>query len=214
MFTSNKGMPRKSRQHADRVARIFQGLGDPTRIGILRLLLTGEKSVTGLVTMLGIPQTRVSTHLGYLRTRGIVTAHRRGKSVFYQLTDARIGALVHVVDRLVAARPEGLFHNFDPSEVVMTYVIGAPCIDVMDKSCIDVCPVDCIHFEEGADRMLFINPEECIDCGACEPACPVKAIYPEDALPEEMDVFKTINSQWYQDPEAARAVVQRLKPTG
>lgn len=78
----------------------------------------------------------------------------------------------------------------------MTYVITEPCIDVMDKSCVDVCPVDCIHFEEGVDRMLFINPQECIDCGACEPACPVKAI----------------NAQWYQDPEATRTLVNRLKP--
>jgi Ferredoxin len=80
----------------------------------------------------------------------------------------------------------------------------------MDKSCIDVCPVDCIHFAEGADRMLFINPEECIDCGACEPACPVKAIYPEDAVPVDMQSYTRINAQWYQDPAATRTVVNRL----
>ena len=64
----------------------------------------------------------------------------------------------------------------------MTYYITQPCIDVMDQSCVDVCPVDCIHFEEGEDRMLYIDPDECIDCGACEPACPVNAIYAEDDL--------------------------------
>jgi NAD-dependent dihydropyrimidine dehydrogenase PreA subunit len=53
------------------------------------------------------------------------------------------------------------------------YVIAGPCIDVMDKSCIEECPVDCIY--EG-DRKLYINPKECIDCGACEPVCPVEAI--------------------------------------
>ena len=52
----------------------------------------------------------------------------------------------------------------------MTYVITEPCIDVKDKSCIEECPVDCIY--EG-DRMLYIHPEECVDCGACEPVCPV-----------------------------------------
>lgn len=57
----------------------------------------------------------------------------------------------------------------------MTYVIGKECIDVQDKSCIDVCPVDCIY--EGA-RKTYINPNECIDCGACELACPEVAIFP------------------------------------
>lgn len=55
----------------------------------------------------------------------------------------------------------------------MPYVIAAPCIDVMDKSCVEECPVDCIY--EG-ERKLYINPKECIDCGACEPACPVEAV--------------------------------------
>lgn len=94
----------------------------------------------------------------------------------------------------------------------MAYVITEACIGVMDKSCVDVCPVDCIHFEEGTDRMLFINPEECIDCGACEPACPVNAIYPEDAVPEELLPFIAVNGQWYQDPEAARTLVNGWKP--
>ena len=67
----------------------------------------------------------------------------------------------------------------------MTYVIAEPCIDVLDLSCVSVCPVDCIHFEEGIDRKLFIDPNECIDCGACEPECPVNAIFPEESLPAE-----------------------------
>ena len=54
----------------------------------------------------------------------------------------------------------------------MTYIITTPCIDVQDQACVEVCPVDCIHFDEGEDKMLYINPDECIDCGACEPACP------------------------------------------
>ena len=76
----------------------------------------------------------------------------------------------------------------------MTYVIAEPCIDVLDISCVSVCPVDCIHYEEGVDRKLFIDPNECIDCGACEPECPVEAIFPEDALPEKWEPFVRINT--------------------
>ena len=66
----------------------------------------------------------------------------------------------------------------------MTYVIAEPCINVKDRSCVDVCPVDCIY--EGEDQ-LYIHPDECIDCGACEPECPWQAIFEEVAVP---DVFK------------------------
>jgi NAD-dependent dihydropyrimidine dehydrogenase PreA subunit len=72
----------------------------------------------------------------------------------------------------------------------VTYIIAEPCIDIKDKSCVDVCPVDCIH---EADRILIIDPEECIDCGACEPECPVEAIFPEDALPDKWSAFVEIN---------------------
>ena len=65
----------------------------------------------------------------------------------------------------------------------MTYVIAEPCIDVLDQACVDVCPVDCIHFDEGKDRKLYIDPDECIDCGACEPECPVEAIFAEEDVP-------------------------------
>jgi NAD-dependent dihydropyrimidine dehydrogenase PreA subunit len=73
---------------------------------------------------------------------------------------------------------------------LVTYIIAEPCIDIKDLSCVDVCPVDCIHV---FDRMLIIDPEECIDCGACEPECPVEAIFPEDALPEKWEPFVKIN---------------------
>ena len=61
----------------------------------------------------------------------------------------------------------------------MAYVVTEACVDVKDNSCVSECPVDCIY--EG-DRQMYINPEECIDCGACEPACPVSAIVYEDDL--------------------------------
>ena len=89
----------------------------------------------------------------------------------------------------------------------MTYVITTPCIDTMDQSCVDVCPVDCIHFEEGVDKILYIDPEECIDCGACEPACPVSAVYAEDDVPDEEAHYTEINDLWFSDKDAARAKV-------
>ncbi len=68
----------------------------------------------------------------------------------------------------------------------MAYVITEPCINVKDRACVDVCPVDCIY--EGEDQ-LYIHPDECIDCGACEPECPVSAIYPEEDVPSNQAPF-------------------------
>src|ERR1700751_4665712 len=86
----------------------------------------------------------------------------------------------------------------------MTYIIAEPCIDIKDRSCVDVCPVDSIH--EGA-RMLVIDPDECIDCGACEPECPVEAIFPEDALPEKWEPFVSINYAFEQGLPAVAPLV-------
>jgi NAD-dependent dihydropyrimidine dehydrogenase PreA subunit len=98
------------------------------------------------------------------------------------------------------------------SEALVTYVIAEPCVDVMDKACVDVCPVDCIHFEEGVDRILYIDPDECIDCGACEPECPVQAIFTEDALPAQWSDYTELNALWFSDKTAARAQLETLKP--
>jgi ferredoxin len=78
----------------------------------------------------------------------------------------------------------------------VTYVIAEPCIDVKDKACVEECPVDCIY--EG-DRMLYIHPEECIDCGACEPVCPVEAIFYEDDVPHEWEQFTAINAEFFTE---------------
>jgi NAD-dependent dihydropyrimidine dehydrogenase PreA subunit len=94
----------------------------------------------------------------------------------------------------------------------MAYTITDPCVDVMDKACVEVCPVDCIHFEEGTDRTLFIDPQECIDCGACEPVCPTEAIFANDAVPDGQKPWIEVNALWYQDKDAARAKVSALKP--
>ena len=76
----------------------------------------------------------------------------------------------------------------------MTYVIATPCVDVKDRACIDECPVDCIY--EGA-RMLYIQPEECVDCGACEPVCPEEAIFYEDDVPDDQASFTRYNAEFF-----------------
>ena len=68
----------------------------------------------------------------------------------------------------------------------MTYTICETCIDVKDRACVDECPVDCIY--EGG-RMLYIHPDECVDCGACEPVCPVEAIFYENDVPDQWAQF-------------------------
>lgn len=78
----------------------------------------------------------------------------------------------------------------------MSFVIGSACIDVKDKSCIEECPVDCIY--EG-NRMLYIHPTECIDCGACEPVCPVEAIVPMQRLAEEWKPFQQVSRQLFAE---------------
>ncbi|MFP7695717.1 ferredoxin [Trueperella sp. LYQ143] len=78
----------------------------------------------------------------------------------------------------------------------MTYIIAQPCVDVKDRACVDACPVDCIY--EGL-RSLYIHPDECVDCGACEPECPVEAIYFEDDLPKEWSVYHQVNEEFFTD---------------
>jgi NAD-dependent dihydropyrimidine dehydrogenase PreA subunit len=79
----------------------------------------------------------------------------------------------------------------------MTYVIGEPCADVLDRACVEECPVDCIY--EG-ERMLHIHADECVDCGACEPACPVEAIYYEDDLPDTPRGYTGENAWFFTEP--------------
>jgi ferredoxin len=72
----------------------------------------------------------------------------------------------------------------------MAYVVAEPCVNCKYTDCVEVCPVDC--FYEGAN-FLVIHPDECIDCGACEPACPTKAIFPEESLPEKWKEYTALN---------------------
>ena len=90
----------------------------------------------------------------------------------------------------------------------MAYIITDPCIDTKDTACVDVCPVDCIHPrkdepEFATTRMLYIHPDECIDCGACVPACPVAAIYDgPEATPSSQKALIEANAI-YRAGEAA-----------
>ena len=90
----------------------------------------------------------------------------------------------------------------------MAYVVAEPCIGTKDRSCVEVCPVDCFYNhadtalnqkvtkdpgKEGDVGMLLIHPDECIHCGACEPECPVEAIYEDDDVPEQWSAYVELN---------------------
>ena len=88
----------------------------------------------------------------------------------------------------------------------MPHVITNRCVGTKDQSCVEVCPVDCIHpaknidgdaaFEEAPQ--LYIDPDVCIDCGACVPECPVDAIFMDDELPEEFREFLEVTANFYK----------------
>jgi NAD-dependent dihydropyrimidine dehydrogenase PreA subunit len=98
-------------------------------------------------------------------------------------------------------------------ETEMIYIIAEPCLGVCDTACVDVCPVDCIHGpmpleeiravpeEERATRLadvqLYIDPDECISCGACEPECPVEAIFEDEEVPEKWEHYIEINAAFF-----------------
>ena len=84
----------------------------------------------------------------------------------------------------------------------MSYWIAEPCIGTKDTACVEVCPVDCIHptkdekdFESA--EQLYIDPETCIDCAACEPVCPVTAIFADEELPDKWKDYVEKNTAYY-----------------
>jgi ferredoxin len=72
----------------------------------------------------------------------------------------------------------------------MPYVIAEPCVNTKNAACSEVCPVDCIY---ESSSQYYIDPDECIDCGACYPACPVQAIFPESEVPSEWNSYIALN---------------------
>lgn len=91
----------------------------------------------------------------------------------------------------------------------MAYVIAEPCVDLKDRACVDACPVDSIY---QGDRMLNIQPDECICCGACEWVCPVEAIYDEDDLPADWNVYRAVNEEFF-DAVGSPGGSTRIPPT-
>jgi NAD-dependent dihydropyrimidine dehydrogenase PreA subunit len=90
----------------------------------------------------------------------------------------------------------------------MTYIVTEPCIGTKDRACVEVCPVEC--FYEGTDQ-LYIHPEECIDCAACEPVCPVTAIFPEDSVPEQYKSYTPKNYKFIEEyPDAPHALTKAM----
>jgi len=88
----------------------------------------------------------------------------------------------------------------------LTYVITGACADIKDQSCVEVCPVDCIY--EGT-RMMYINADECIDCGACEPVCPTEAIYFDADLTHENIAFLVEAAALIQSTSASGGAKER-----
>jgi len=78
----------------------------------------------------------------------------------------------------------------------MTYVITSLCIDVKDAGCVPACPVDCIYIGE---RMLYIQPDECIGCGLCESICPVGAIWEDVELEDDDKPYIEVNAQYFNE---------------
>ena len=100
----------------------------------------------------------------------------------------------------------------------MAFIITDPCIHTKDSACVDVCPVDCIHPrkdepEFASALMLYIHPEECIDCGACQPACPVAAIYesPDTTPASQQDLIEANRIYRNGEPEAMAAAEAIVK---
>jgi ferredoxin len=102
----------------------------------------------------------------------------------------------------------------------MTWVITALCRDCVDMSCVEVCPVDCIYEYTGSDvetfpKQLYIDPEECINCGVCEPECPWEAIFEDEQVPDVFQNDIALNAKVLDDKDAfvVPEVEEKPKPS-
>ncbi len=186
----------------ERLAGAFRLLGDPGRLRLVAALFDDhELAVGALAAAARLSETATSQQLRILHNARVVGRRRIGRQVLYRLNGGDTRAIARTALHRAALRTSS--KSKDP---VVTYIITEPCIDVKDKSCVEVCPVDCIH---ETNRMLVIDPEECIDCGACEPECPVEAIFPEDAVPDKWQPFIRINYAHAEGVEAVNALVDQ-----
>jgi NAD-dependent dihydropyrimidine dehydrogenase PreA subunit len=185
----------------NRLVQAFRLLADPGRLRLVAELLEDrELPVRALARAASLSETAASQQLRLLREAGVVSRRRLGRQILYRLNGGDARALA----RTGIARAAFRSSYSAGKDVLVTYIIAEPCIDIKDKSCVDVCPVDCIH---EFDRILVIDPEECIDCGACEPECPVEAIFPEDALPDKWEPFVKINYAYSQGADVINTLV-------
>ena len=91
----------------------------------------------------------------------------------------------------------------------MTYIVGDACVKCKYTDCVEVCPVDC--FYEG-ENFLAINPQECIDCGVCEPECPAGAIYPDTDMTPYLQKWLDINTKYSTGPDAWPVITSQRQP--
>jgi ferredoxin len=133
----------------------------------------------------------------------MILALRRG----IKEQDERQQAAQRLWGTLNSVRTPPLRYTDQRKKGTMAYIIAEPCIGTKDTACVDVCPVDCIHpakgrtYDDGRPTFdevpqLYIDPTECIDCGACVPVCPVTAIFPLDDLPEKSHAYIQINKNY------------------
>ena len=102
----------------------------------------------------------------------------------------------------------------------MTWVITRLCRDCVDQSCVEVCPVDCIYEYTGNNgetfpNQLYIEPEECIDCGVCEPECPWEAIFEDEQVPNVFEEDTALNAKMLDCKDGFRVpeVEDKTPPT-
>ncbi len=102
----------------------------------------------------------------------------------------------------------------------MPWVITSLCRDCVDESCVEVCPVDCIYVYKGEDtktfpNQLYIDPEECIDCGVCEPECPWEAIFEDQQVPAVFEADTALNAKILEDKDHFEVpeVEEKQRPT-
>jgi DNA-binding transcriptional ArsR family regulator len=144
----------------ERLVTAFRLLADPGRLRLVAALLEDrELPVRELSHAASLSETATSQQLRVLREAGVVRRRRLGRQILYRLNGGDARALARTGIRRAAFRSSYSTRK----DAAVTYIIAEPCIDIKDKSCVDVCPVDCIH---EFDRMLVIDPEECIDCFA------------------------------------------------